>query len=75
MPAMPAISHELIVTVAAGVMAALIFTWLIKVVKTTLATAVKIAVFALCLQIFLGVGPQALWQQVLKFLQSRGLGW
>lgn len=66
---------ELIITIAAGVIAVMVFTWLIKVLKTTLATAVKIAILALSLQIFFGVGPKNLWQHLLKLLQELGLGW
>jgi hypothetical protein len=66
---------ELIITIAAGVISVMVFTWLLKVVKTTLATAVKIAILVLSLQIFFGVGPQNLWQHLLKLLQEKGLGW
>jgi hypothetical protein len=66
---------ELIITIAAGVISLMVFAWLIKVVKTTIGTAVKITILVLSLQLFFGVGPQTLWQHMVKLLQQQGLGW
>lgn len=66
---------ELWITLAAGLVAAMIFAWLIKVVKATVATAFRIAAIALLVQIFVGIGPQALWQRTLELLQQTGLRW
>jgi ABC-type uncharacterized transport system permease subunit len=63
-------SMELMITLAAVGISILIFTWLIKVVKTTLSTAIKLAILAASVQIFLGIGPQNLWQHTLKLLQQ-----
>jgi hypothetical protein len=68
-------SVELLITLGASLIAAMIFAWLIKVVKATVATAFKIAAIALCIQIFVGIGPQALWQRTLDLLHQSGLRW
>ncbi|AFY65744.1 hypothetical protein [Geitlerinema sp. PCC 7407] len=61
--------QELILGLAALVVAWLIFTWLLKVVKTTLSTALFIALVVLGL-LFVGIGPQELLQQVLQIPQQ-----
>lgn len=47
----------------------LVFTWLIKVVKATLSTALTIAAIVLVLQLFFGIGPDQLWAQVSQIPQ------
>ncbi|MFW6358902.1 MAG: hypothetical protein ACOC0N_06790 [Chroococcales cyanobacterium] len=59
-----AMSPELIILIAAVVVAWLVFNWLIKVVKASLSTAVTIAVIVLILQLVFGIGPQELWEQI-----------
>lgn len=49
---------------AAIVITFLVFTWLIKVVKATLSTALTIAAIVLVLQLLFGIGPDQLWAQV-----------
>lgn len=61
--------QELILGVAALVVAWLIFTWLLKVVKTTLTTALFVAFIILGL-LLVGIGPQELLQQVLQLPQQ-----
>ena len=61
--------QELILGLAALVVAWLIFTWLLKVVKTTLSTALFIALVVLGL-LFVGIGTQELLQQVLQIPQQ-----
>lgn len=61
---------EIILAIAALIISALIFTWLIKVVKTTLKTAIFIAIVALVLQLVFGIGPQDLWQQMSQKAQA-----
>ena len=61
---------ELILAIAAIFIAVLIFFWLLKIVKTTLQTAILVAIVVLLLQVFFGVGPQQVFQQVSQFLQS-----
>jgi hypothetical protein len=60
---------DLIVFIAALIVAWLVFTALIRVVKTTLSTALTVAAIVLILQLGLGVQPQQLWQQIVQFPQ------
>lgn len=57
---------SLIIWIAAVVVAFLVFTWLIKVVKATVSMAISIAIIVLILQLLFGIGPQQLWQQILQ---------
>lgn len=61
---------DLLVLIAAIIIAWLVFTWLIKVVKTSINTAVIIALIILLLQLFFGIGPQEVWQQLLKIPET-----
>ncbi|MDX2243176.1 MAG: hypothetical protein NW224_21055 [Leptolyngbyaceae cyanobacterium bins.302] len=61
---------NVILLVAALVVTVLVFTWLIKVVKATIGTAIAIALLILVLQLFFGIGPAQVWQQVSQFLQQ-----
>jgi hypothetical protein len=47
-----------------------IFTWLVKVLKASIGTALAIAIVILILQIAFGIGPQQLWQQVINLPQT-----
>lgn len=58
---------DLIILVGAIIITWLLFSWLIKVIKTSLSTAVIIALLVLFLQLFFGVEPQQLWQQIQQF--------
>lgn len=60
---------DLIIVIAALVVSWLVFTALIKVVKTTFTTAVAIAAIVLGLQLAFGVSPQELWQQLTELPQ------
>ena len=60
---------ELIIFLAALVVAWLIFTWLLKVAKASISTALAIAVIVLMLQLVFGIGPQELLQQVRQLPQ------
>ncbi|MBW4575531.1 MAG: hypothetical protein KME08_09645 [Aphanothece sp. CMT-3BRIN-NPC111] len=61
---------ELIILIAALIVSWLVFTVLIKLVKTTISTAVAIAVIILVLQLFFGIGSNQLWQQILQLPQT-----
>ncbi len=61
---------NLILLVGAILVAWLVFTWLINVVKTTVMTAVTIATIILLLQIVFGIGPQQLWQEITQLPQT-----
>lgn len=60
---------DLIIFIAAVIVSWLVFTALIKVVKTTATTAIAIAAIVLVLQIGFGVVPQDLWQQITQLPQ------
>ncbi len=59
-----------ILLIAALVISFFIFTWLIRVVRATVSTAITIALIALALQLLFGIGPQDLWRQLVGFWQS-----
>jgi predicted PurR-regulated permease PerM len=61
---------DLIVLIAALIVAWLIFTWLVKVLKASIGTALAIAAIILVLQIAFGVNPQQLWEQVNNLPQT-----
>ncbi|MBE9167827.1 hypothetical protein IQ238_09950 [Pleurocapsales cyanobacterium LEGE 06147] len=61
---------ELIVLVTAIVIAWLIFTWLIRVVKVSITTAITIAAIVLFLQVVFGIGYQEVWQQLVRLIQN-----
>lgn len=63
-------SINLIVIIAAVVVAWLIFTWLLKVLKASVGTALMIAFIALILQIFLGIGFEEVWQTLIQWFQA-----
>jgi len=54
-----------ILLIAAILIAWLVFTWLLRVVKTTLKTAFVLAIIVLGLQVIIGIGPDQLLQAVL----------
>lgn len=60
---------NLILLVAAAIVAMLVFTWMLKVVKATIGTAITIAIIVLVLQLAFGIGPDRLVQQVVQIPQ------
>ncbi|MDJ1171553.1 hypothetical protein PMG71_19155 [Roseofilum sp. BLCC_M154] len=60
---------DLILLIAALIISWLIFTWLVKIVKLTVGTALTIAGIVLILQLLFGVNPNQLWQQILNLPQ------
>lgn len=62
-----------ILLIAAILVSWLVFTWLLRVVKTTLKTAFLLALIVLGLQVVVGIGPDQVFQAVLdlpKVLQE-----
>lgn len=55
---------ETILFLAAIVIAFLVFTWLVRVVRVTINAAILIALLVLALQLLFGIGPEAVWQQL-----------
>ncbi len=61
---------NLLVFIASLLIALLIFNWLIKVIKTSVNTAIIIVIIVMILQITLGISPQEVWNQVISFPQT-----
>jgi len=60
---------DLILLLAALIISWLIFTWLVKIVKLTVSTALTLAGIVLILQLLFGINPNQLWQQILNLPQ------
>jgi len=60
---------DLLILIAALIVSWLVFTALIKIVKTTISTAIAIAAIVLGLQLVFGINPQDLWQQITQLPQ------
>ncbi|HAC62334.1 MAG TPA: hypothetical protein DCF68_02055 [Cyanothece sp. UBA12306] len=61
---------DLILFVASLLVAWLIFSWLIKVIKTSVTTAIIIVIIVMFLQITLGISPEQLWHQIINLPQN-----
>lgn len=61
---------NLVLLIAAVVIACLVFTLLVKVVRATIGTAIIIAIIVLVLQLVFGIGPSQVFSQVNQFFQS-----
>lgn len=61
---------ELIILIASLLVSWLVFTWLVKVLKASIGTAISIAIVVLILQLAFGIGPQELWQQIINLPQT-----
>jgi type IV secretory pathway TrbL component len=59
---------ELAIVIGAILVSFLVFTWLLKIVRATLKTAISVAVILLILQLVFGIGPQTLWEQIQSWL-------
>lgn len=57
---------NLLLFLAALLVSWLVLTWLLKVVKVSLQTALAIAAVVLVLQVSFGISPQKLWQEILN---------
>ncbi|MFE1745591.1 hypothetical protein [Coleofasciculus sp. H7-2] len=61
---------DLIILIAALIVSWLVFALLIKVVKASIGTAILIAAVVLILQLFFGIGPEDIWQQITQLPQT-----
>jgi hypothetical protein len=59
-----------ILLIAAIAISILVFTWLLKVVRATLTTALTIAAIVLIAQLVFGIGPTQIWEQISQLFQS-----
>ncbi|MCU0570169.1 MAG: hypothetical protein MUF49_26795 [Oculatellaceae cyanobacterium Prado106] len=64
-----------VILFASLIVAFLVFAWLVKVVKATIGTAIAVAVVVLALQLFFGIGPQELWQQISQLVGDQVMKW
>jgi hypothetical protein len=60
---------DLILLVGAIVISWLVFTALLKVVKTTITTALVVAMIIFALQFLFGINPAQLWRQISELPQ------
>lgn len=61
---------QLILLIAAIIVTWLIFTWLIKVVKASITTAITIAIIVLVLQFVFGINSQELVREITHLPQT-----
>ncbi|NET08697.1 MAG: hypothetical protein F6K09_21870 [Merismopedia sp. SIO2A8] len=59
-----------IVLIIAIVISFLLFTWLLRVVKATLTTALTIAFLILIVQLVFGIGPSEFGEQIKMLWQN-----
>ncbi|BFM38646.1 hypothetical protein [Synechocystis sp. LKSZ1] len=60
---------QILLFLSALLIAWLLFTWLWKVFKISLKTALTIAVIAFILQFAFGISPEKLWQEIINLPQ------
>ncbi|NJK36456.1 MAG: hypothetical protein HC825_06625 [Oscillatoriales cyanobacterium RM1_1_9] len=63
---------ELILLLTSLLVAWLVFTWFIKVLKASINTALSVAVIILVLQLLFGIGPQEFFQQIFSLPEKLG---
>ncbi len=61
---------ELIILLASLLVAWLVFTWVVQVLKVSISTAVAIAAIVLILQLVFGIGPQELLDNLIQLPQT-----
>ena len=63
-------SLEVIIPIAAAVILMLLFTWLVKVLQSTIKTALVIVAILILLQITLGINSNQIIEQVLQLIEQ-----
>ena len=61
---------EIIAIIVGIIITWLVFTWAIQVLKTSISTAIAIAVVLLILQLVFGVGYREIWQELERLIQQ-----
>ncbi len=61
---------QIVLFIGAIVVAWLLFTWLWRVIKLSLTTALTIAVIVFILQFAFGISPEKLWQEIINLPQN-----
>lgn len=59
---------EIAIVLGAVLVSFLVFTWLLKVVRATLKTALLVAAILLVLQLVFGIGPNVIWEQIQSWI-------
>ncbi len=62
-------SLEIIIPIAAAIILLLLFTWIIKVFKVTIKTALIVGVILILLQIIFGVNSQEVMQEIINIVE------
>lgn len=57
---------ELVITIGAILVSWFVFTGLVRLLKMTVGTAIKIVLVLFVLQVFFGIGPETIWQHILQ---------
>ena len=60
---------EIIAIIVGIIITWLVFTWAIKVLKTSISTAIAIAIMLLILQLVFGIGYPEVWQELEQLIQ------
>lgn len=60
---------EILIALAVILILFVIFSWLLKLVKTTIKTALLVVFGLLALYFVFGIGPETLWEQFQNWLQ------
>ncbi|MEL6579661.1 MAG: hypothetical protein AAFQ14_07915 [Cyanobacteria bacterium J06621_12] len=63
-------SLEIIIPLAAVVILLLLFTWLVKVLQSTVKTALVIVAILILLQIAFGINSEQIIQQVVRLIEQ-----
>lgn len=63
-------TSQILLLLAAFSISWLVFSGLIKIIKTSVGTAFKIAIIVLILQLGFGISPQDLWQEIINLPQT-----
>lgn len=62
-------SLEIIIPIAAAIILLLLFTWIIKVFKVTIKTALIVGSILILLQIIFGVNSQEVMQEIINIVE------
>jgi hypothetical protein len=63
-------TSQILLLIAAFAIAWLVFSGLLKIIKTSVGTAFKIAIIVLVLQLVFGISPSELWQEIIHLPQT-----
>lgn len=60
---------ELLIALAVILILFVIFSWVLRLVKTTIKTVLLVVFVVLALYFVFGIGPETLWEQLQNWLQ------